>query len=179
VLLLLLNPGSNGTEPRVPAGDPVIDRFRRAMAAHDVPHIHFGADVGDTPGSQWWRRRAIGGLLTSTKLSEDQLAARLGVVQFVPYASGKWGHGHLRLATQAYAFWRVEQAVEAGAYVIIRGLDLWVGAVPMLLDPAVRARVFEFRNSRNTSMTERNLKPVHPVDGPSPFDRIRDALRQP
>jgi hypothetical protein len=149
------------------------------MAGHDVPHIHFGPHVGETPGSKWWRRRAIGALVSKAKLSEEHLADRLGVVQFFPYASRTWGHGHLRLPTQAYAFWRVGQALEAGAYIIVRGLDLWVGAVPRLLDPDIRERVFEFSNSRNTSVSPRNLVPVHPVDGPAPFDRICAALREP
>jgi hypothetical protein len=97
----------------------------------------------------------------------ESLPSRLLSVEFSPYHSKSFGHGHLRLPSQEYSFQLVKQAMQREALIVcMRGQSLWFGAIPEL---ATYDRLLNLRNPRSASLSPGNL---------NGFDQILAAVNK-
>ncbi len=151
LVVLLLNPGF-GEDDRSYHANPVFRaRLFSAMRSTQGPHFHL-VEGAEGPGAKWWLR--VAGRLMSD-LGREFVAANLLAVQFFPYKSSRFAHGHVRVPSQAYGFTLVEKAMKRGAYIVgVRGRKLWTEAVPSLAD---YGRITYLKNPRNASLTPGNL----------------------
>lgn len=150
VIILQLNPSYLRADL---AGSTDSDRVRRDMISiKDESHEHLGAALLD----HWWKPRL-------SKLIGDvgtqQLSKRLCSIEFFPYRSLRFGHGQIRLPSQAYTFSLVRNGLARNAlFIVARNLELWTSAVPELLS-RVNDTVYCLNNRRSSYYTERNLPP--------------------
>lgn len=152
VVLLLLNPGLGKRDAywhRKPRYREQLTRALRGRSSRG--HLHLLGDP-DSPGTRWWRR-ACKDLIEEVGL--QTLANRLLAVEYFPYHSQTFAHGHVRLPSQSYSFALVERAIQRGARIIcMRGERLWKGAVPALEGYKEYSKL---RNARSSSLSKKNL----------------------
>lgn len=154
VVVLLLNPGSDGTNPASHA-DP---DFRAALLAnlrHELtqwPFYFFDPRFRTShPGVRWWMRKTC-------KLAEvipiEHLSQRLAVVEWFPYKSPRYPHG-CTVPSQKYGFFLVESAINRGALIVLaRGKVRWEESVPALRD---YRRKLTLSSVQNVALTPNNL----------------------
>jgi hypothetical protein len=100
----------------------------------------------------------------------EQLARGICSVEFFPYRSMRFAHGHIRLPSQNYTFELVAKALQAKKIIILtRSAQIWFGAVPALATEIGKS-VFLGSNAQRTFITPGNLSP--PV-----FDRIVSVIK--
>jgi hypothetical protein len=152
IVLLLLNPGVGESDARWHAKS----RYRQGLLASvqarsPKEHFHLVADPS-APGSKWWRR-ACKPLTEAVDLRT--LASRLLCVEFFPYHSKRFAHGHLRLPSQAYSFELVNAAIDRGAEIVcMRGERAWKGAVPRLEGYNFYCKL---NSPQSSSLSEKNV----------------------
>lgn len=146
VVLLQLNP-SYDEAPPCPK-----DVEKRIAALHDETSPHMPLQSGDG----WWAR-------TFASVHRDiddpvKIATRVLSLEFFPYASKSFSHGHVRLPSQGYTFALLRRAIERAALILVtRGFNLWCGAVPELA--AERENIVTLRNPRRPFVSRNNLPP--------------------
>lgn len=86
-----------------------------------------------------------------------RLSQRVLSIEYFPYPSAQFDHAALRLPSQQYTFSLVRAGLARNAvFVVTRGLDLWMGAVPELREQ-IDKTVFRTKNRRRAFVTEGNL----------------------
>jgi hypothetical protein len=158
VVLLLLNPGVGVFDARWHARKDYRSSLLRAVRSNrQIDHFHLNSEA-DAPGAKWWRR-ACRPLVRQLALDDEDgfrlLAKRLLCVEYFPYHSKRFAHGHLRLPSQQYAFKLVADAVRRSAEVVcMRGEKEWKGAVPELVG---YERFRKLRYPRVSSLSAANV----------------------
>lgn len=152
-----------------PSYDQVPQDIEKGLAAlGDEQSVHAGISAQH----HWWTRN-FGKLLKH--VDKERLATRVCSIEYFPYASANFGHGHLRLPSQQYTFDLVRRALDRKAIILVsRGLKYWLGAIPELYlhlykgsrvgtslaptsdDDAIR--VFQTINPRSASISNGNLR---------------------
>jgi hypothetical protein len=153
VVVLLLNPGFSTGDARFHNQPKFRSRLRAAIQAESEfpPHFHLDG-VADWPGGRWWLRSARP-LIQEVGL--DCVANNLLAIEFFPYHSKKFQHGHLRLPSQEFSFSLVRAAIDRKAKIIcVRGANVWFGAVPQL---ASYRWLSQMKNPRSASLSANNL----------------------
>lgn len=113
-----------------------------------TPHL------GISSGNPWWRK-TVGQL--ARRVGADKAARGICSVEFFPYPSKRFGHGHIRLPSQQYTFGLVERAAKEGRIIIVtRSAQEWFGAVPELAR-RLHSSVFLGKNVQRTFITPGNL----------------------
>ncbi|MGE4073887.1 MAG: hypothetical protein AB7E72_22170 [Lysobacterales bacterium] len=162
VLILQANPSY---APGAEQGREAISRELRSV--RDPLHPHLGAQQEAT----WWPQ-VLKQLIKAT--SAEQVARGICSVEFFPYRSLGFGHGHIRLPSQQYTFDLVRRALSMERIIIVtRRAHTWFGAIPELaqLGPGHKARVFHTRNPQRTFISPGNLPE-------GAFDQVVAAIRQ-
>lgn len=160
VIILQANPSyqeaiSDGSKDR-----QVVDRELESLRKDDSPHLGVAFE------SNWWRK-TLGQLIR--EVGAEKLARRICSVEFFPYRSLKFSHGHIRLPSQRYTFDLVERFLrEKRLIVLTRAAAVWLGAVPGLA-AAMGNTVFQSANAQRTFITPGNLPP-------GVYDRIVRAV---
>jgi hypothetical protein len=158
VVLLLLNPGVSRSDARWHA----ISDYRRRLlesvqSTKPAEHFHLRSEA-DAPGATWWRRACrplVEGLGLDEVAGFDLLSKRLLCVEYFPYHSKTFAHGHLRLPSQEYSFRLVAEGVARGAEVVcMRGEKAWKGAVPALEG---YKRYRKLKNPRASALSAKNV----------------------
>ncbi|CAN5332306.1 hypothetical protein BH09PSE5_BH09PSE5_06980 [soil metagenome] len=152
VVLLLLNPGIGTRDAEHHKNRKFAVALRRAICEPGMTsHFHL-LDETNGPGRTWWSRatKPLRNVLTETAVFNG-----LFCVEFSPYHSETFSHGHLRLPSQQYSFSLVEAAMQRGAEVVcMRGERCWNGALPGL---ASYRRLHRFSNPRSSSISLANV----------------------
>lgn len=159
VVVLLLNPGFSADDIRFHKQPKFSSRLRAAIQAESEfpPHFHLD-DAADWPGGRWWLR-SVRPLIKEVGL--DCVANNLLAIEFFPYHSKKFQHGHLRLPSQEFSFSLVRAAINSKAKIIcVRGANVWFGAVPQLASYRWLSQVI---NPRSASLSANNLSPYKSV----------------
>lgn len=153
VVVLLLNPGFSADDARFHRQRKFRSRLRAAIQTESnfLPHFHLD-DEADWPGGRWWLRSV-------RPLTQEAglvcVAKNLLAIEFFPYHSKRFQHGHLRLPSQEFSFSLVRDAIDRKAKIIcVRGANLWFGAVPKL---ASYRRLSQVNNPRSASLSTNNL----------------------
>ena len=159
VVVLLLNPGVGTQEEKLHKNAAFAQALRNSITqAISVEHFHL-VDESNGPGHVWWKKAC------KALLHVESLPSRLLSVEFSPYHSRSFGHGHLRLPSQEYSFQLVKQAMQRGALIVcMRGQSFWFGAIPEL---ATYDRLLKLKNPRSASLSPGN------VDG---FDQLLESF---
>jgi hypothetical protein len=152
VVLLLLNPGVGKSDSSWHS-DPAYRTSLLKAVRSPRPREHFHLlGPPEAPGTKWWRSACK--VLLQT-IDEKQLARKILSVEFSPYHSAAFAHGHMRLPTQAYGFELVRAAVERGAHIVcMRGERHWKGAVPELVGYGLFRKL---RNPRSSALSPKNV----------------------
>jgi hypothetical protein len=153
VVVLLLNPGISDFD-KTHHRDGEFSMKLRSDIASDSPTNHFHlSDSVSRPGHQWWVR-ACRELIVDVGL--PALSASLLSVEFSPYHSKKFAHGHVRFPSQSFSFWLVEEAIKRKAIIVcMRGLRQWCGVVPAL---GTYSNIQLPKNARTSALSRRNLE---------------------
>jgi hypothetical protein len=159
VVVLNLNPGWSPGDAAVHAS-PEFAAMSRASLRHDLapyPFLHLQPN-NNTPGGAWWQRRAQELI---ADVGFDQVARFLGCVQLVAYHSAEYSPATPTLASQAYSFWLVREAMARQAEIVVmRAVRLWMAAVPEL---SRYDRLHVGANPRATYLSRGNLKASYAV----------------
>jgi hypothetical protein len=161
VVVLLLNPGVGTQEEKLHKNPAFARALRNSITlGTSIEHFHL-VDESKGPGHVWWKRAC------KALQQVESLPSRLLSVEFSPYHSKSFGHGHLRLPSQEYSFQLVKQAMQREALIVcMRGQSLWFGAIPEL---ATYDRLHNLRNPRSASLSPGNL---------NGFDQILAAVNK-
>ena len=104
--------------------------------------------------NDWWDKTFNS---LRTKYDRTRLSQRVLSIEYFPYPSAQFDHAALRLPSQQYTFSLVRAGLARGAiFVVTRGLDLWIGAVPELRAHFDKT-VFRTKNRQRAFVTEGNL----------------------
>lgn len=163
VVVLMLNPGFAADGVHVPESAAHEERLRGSMVTGDSPHLHLARNA-EGNGAEWWTRatRALSSATSKEAVSEQLLA-----LEFSPYRSIRFGHGHYRLPSQAFTFSLLQSALQRNCEVVVaRGFEWWVGAVPEL---AAYPRLHSLRSPQQSALSERNL-------GAASFHQVVSAI---
>lgn len=153
IVVLLLNPGFSADDAAYHAQPKFRSRLRAAIRAESEfpPHFHLNREAV-WPGGKWWLR-SVGPLIQ--EVGQDCVANNLLAIEYFPYHSLNFRHGHLRLPSQEFSFSLVRAAIERKAAIICaRGANVWFGAVPQL---ASYRRFSQAQNPRSASLSAKNL----------------------
>jgi hypothetical protein len=163
VVILLLNPGL-GSRDRTHHEREDFTRLVRADLANPNPQQHFHlTDPTKGPGHDWWRRRCSDLIRDA---GEEAVVSGLLSIEFFPYHSTAFAHGHLRLPSQAILFKMLRDAIARQAWVVcMRGHRIWTGAVPEL---GSYERCLKPNSSRVGKLSRGNL---------SHYDSLVDVFR--
>ena len=150
VIILQLNPSYAVCEA---GGAKDLNRQKenlRSIRDEHAPHL------GVTMKDLWWAPR-LRSLIENA--GEEKAAKGICSVEFFPYRSRTFAHGHIRLPSQDYTFGLVRSFIERKAtFVVTRNFELWAAAVPELRQGLGRT-VFVTRNPRRAFLTCANLPP--------------------
>lgn len=176
VFILQLNPSCAHKDEK-PEDFVRLDKDLASIKNED--HVHLGAAIENAP---WWAPR-LNELRQEMEKGDcaHKLEERICSVEFFPYRSKEFNHGHLRLPSQAYTFSLVRAAIERRhantreprtLFIVTRNFGLWAAAVPELvpLSRTVPKTVFFLNNRRSSYFTKNNMEP-------GDFQRIVTALR--
>jgi hypothetical protein len=165
VLLLLLNPGFDGSDVTHFNDDPTY----RAMVmqtfdfSNEPPMWCLDQRINYTGAFRWLHGRTR---RLSVECGLEALQQKLMQVQFLAYKSRRYKHLRTTLPSQQYSFALVRQAIDEGKEIVItRSRKLWIDAVPDL----ARYPYIEVRNPRSPYLTNANL-----TEGG--FERLCQAL---
>lgn len=161
VVVLLLNPGFSKEDTAFHAQSEFRLRLLAAIQAESKfpPHFHLNHDA-DWPGGKWWSR-SVKPLIQD--VGQDCVANNLLSIEYFPYHSLKFQHGHLRLPSQDFSFSLVHSAINRKAEIIcVRGANLWFGAIPQLESYKQLSQV---QNPRSASLSTKNLSSYSSVVG--------------
>jgi hypothetical protein len=157
VVLLQLNPSYDARAFDIRQIDCAIEALQDEQSAHACL----------AAPNDWWDE-TFSTLLK--RFGRERLSRRVMSIEYFPYASARFDHAHLRLPSQEYTFALVRAALAADAlFVVTRGLDLWIGAVPQLR-AHLHKRVFRTRNRQRAFVSAGNLL------GDSAFDMLCERL---
>lgn len=163
VVVLMLNPGFPADGVDVPESAAHVARLRQSLATGVVPHLHL-VPSAEGNGAAWWKRTTRA-LVAAT--SAAVVAEQLLTLEFSPYHSIQFAHGHLRFPSQDFTFHLLRAALARGAEVVVaRGFEWWVSAVPELYD---YARLHRPRSPQQSAMSAGNL-------GTESFTQVVSAL---
>jgi hypothetical protein len=160
VVVLLLNPGINGDEEQFHKSKDFAAALKESISAKsNGMHFHL-TGKWQGPGFAWWAKAC------KSLLGIPELHRKILSVEFSPYHSKKFAHGHLRMPSQDYSFHLVRKAIERGAVIVcMRGEKYWLGSIPEL---ANYKRFLKLNNPRSASLSARNL---------SDFEVLASALQ--
>lgn len=148
VYILLANPSYSPDEPDGPRSGADRQRALASIRDDSTPHL------GIASANPWWRT-TLGQLIK--RVGTQKAARGICSVEFFPYPSRKFGHGHIRLPSQRYTFSLVEKAANEGRTIIVtRTAQEWFGAVPELAR-RLGHTVFRGKNVQRTFITRGNL----------------------
>lgn len=148
VYILLANPSYAADDPHGQR-DRVAQQLALASIRNDSTPHH-----GISTGDPWWRK-TLGQLVR--RVGHEKAANGICSVEFFPYPSRRFGHGHIRLPSQSYTFGLVERAAKEGRIIIVtRTAQEWFGAVPELAQRLGKS-VFRGKNVQRTFITPGNL----------------------
>ena len=168
VVVLTLNPGWGPHDAAVHA-QPEFAAMSRKSLAHELgpyPFLHL-QPTGVTPGGMWWRQRVRE---LAKDIGFESVAKGLACIQFTPYHSREYSAASPRLPSQDYSFYLVRRAIARGAAIVVmRSVNLWLGAVPEL---ASYAHLHRGANPRAPFVSPGNLKSAYQVVA----DRLRSAV---
>ena len=171
LVILALNPGFSEEDLGTHTRPEFMSEVRRCISAEPGPYPFFHLNPAlNGPGWDWWKR-ALKELL-DRKYDRKVLAQSILCLEFFPYRSEEFAHGHLRLPSQEYTFSLLRAAIARAAPIIVtRGFSYWTGAVPAL---ASYPRMFRTRSQRTARISERNC----PLGFASACRVIEDASAQ-
>ncbi len=158
VVLLNLNPGSNPRDIEWHS-DPLFTERSRGNLLHcqtDYPFYLLDPSIKRTC---WWERK----LKCLMKCFGDGDSGRRVVansvfcVEFFPYHSKKFNHGHLRLPSQRYSFWLVRQAIQRQAVILIMRSEKRWFEVEVLPELKTYSRLYTAQSVQNPAISERNF----------------------
>jgi hypothetical protein len=164
VVLLNLNPGFSAEDHAAHAEVGFRSAVLRTLRHEPQPYpFHYLDPAGISPGHRWWHQR-LGQVLA--QFPAEHVASRLLCIEYFPYHSLKFAHAALRLPSQEYSFELARQAVARNSVVVLlRGNELWLGAVPAL---ASHSKLFHLRSRQNVTLSPRNC--------PGGFERVIETL---
>jgi hypothetical protein len=124
-------------------------------ALHNELSPHFSINKSDP----WWMKR-YGDLVTAVG-GHEILSQRVCSLEYFPYPSANFSHGHIRLPSQNYTFDLLRRALKIKdckkpVIVVTRGYELWVGAVPELLN---YNKAFRTNSKQCSHVSKGNLSP--------------------
>jgi hypothetical protein len=167
IVLLGLNPGFSPKDV-THHSDPTFANLLRMNLQHSpaaFPFYLLSPQIS-APGQKWCERRLARLLEVAPR---ETVAKKLLTVEYFPYHSHQFVHHRLRVASQAYGFFLVREAVRRGALIILtRSRRLWFSSVPEL---ATYGRLFTLRSVQNTIISRKNC--------PEGFDEVLTALDVP
>jgi hypothetical protein len=169
LVILALNPGFSRRDAHAHARPEFRSAVRRCISAEPAAYPFFHLDPAlRGPGADWWNL-ALKELL-DREYDRAVLARSILCLEFFPYHSISFAHGHLRLPSQEYTFSLLRAAIARNAPIIVtRGFSHWTGAVPEL---AAYTRLFRTRTHRVARISKRNC----PLGFASACQVIEDAL---
>jgi hypothetical protein len=149
IVVLLLNPGIDGREKELQKSSEYSARLRSSITDKcSIEHFHL-TDKFNGPGRFWWEKAC-----KSLRACVD-LPTRILSIEFSPYHSRSFSHGHLRFPSQDFSFDLVRRAISREALIVcMRGERFWYGAVPEL---AGYKRLLKLINPRSATLSENNL----------------------
>jgi hypothetical protein len=126
VVLLQLNPSYSKKEPNGPQSEQLISRELESIKDENHPHLGVIEDNRWWHGNRWWNR-TLKQLLNKPEIGRERLAQRICSIEFFPYRSITFCHGHVRFPSQEYTFDLVRDRLSSGALIIVtRAYPLWV-----------------------------------------------------
>jgi hypothetical protein len=150
VVLLLLNPSYHKAMPYYHQSQQIISRELESIKDEHSPHL------GVRTNNPWWIPR-LKELINEPSIGSERLSRNICSIEFFPYRALKFSHGAIRLPSQNYTFALVRKHLARDAlFVIARGYELWVSAVPELT-PQLNRSVFLTNSKRNITISRRNL----------------------
>lgn len=156
VVLLALNPGFSEGDTDAHTRKDFLSACRGNLShtTASYPFLYLDPRFEDTPGGAWWMQKL--GPLLEAGVDRQTLASNLLCVEFFPYHSREYKSAGGYLASQAYGFRLVEDAIRREALIItMRSASLWHQAVPAL---ASYRRQQSLSNPRNVTISRRNYK---------------------
>lgn len=149
IIILQMNPSFDTTR-QGPLTRAEVQSARRCMLDESHPHPCLASP------NPWWD--------ATFKQLRDRygrkcLSENVCSIEYFPYPSRQFSHGHLSLPSQQYSFNIARAALKRQALIVItRGLDQWTNAVPGLGHALGMGRtVFTTKNRRRPYITENNL----------------------
>ncbi len=165
IILLNLNPGYSPNDHVFysDSGRSQACLNNLAHAAADYPFYLLDPCYREFSGPNWWYQK-LRRLIESTSLK--QVAKRVCCMEFFPYHSVKFDVGRLRLASQAYSFRLVREAIAAKKLILImRARRHWERAIPELKGYPC----YTLKSSQRAWITANNIN----NDG---FEKLMEAL---
>lgn len=133
IVLLSRNPWFDPNQPAL-NDDPIFVQCWRANLLHspcDYPFFPLNPALPDQAGGRHWWQQKLSSLLQERP--RQRVAQSLLSVEFAPYHSVRFRGPRLHLASQAYGFWLVREALGRQALILImRARRAWVSAIPEL-----------------------------------------------
>jgi len=166
VVLLLLNPGHEDTDPCDHARSEVAKTMFKNLR-HERQHFPFyplGPSFKGTASARWWRRR-LSGLIKEVG-EEEILAEKLLAIEWFPYHSKYWKSPKCLWPSQQYTFHLAKTMLAKGATVIgMRSRKIWGDVDERLL------RIPYLKNPRNVCVSRGNMEA-------GPWEALVAALKE-
>ena len=160
IVLLNLNPGFYERNEIFGLGHDYFRQASRANLAHacqEYPFFHLDPRNSGSPGDVWYRQkfRSLIDQFGSKKVAEEFF-----VIEYFPYVTEKKIAHRLRIPSQAYSFYLVEQAMRRNALIVqMRSKREWQEAVPELTS---YHHYYVLRNPQNTTISVNNCPDGYP-----------------
>jgi hypothetical protein len=169
VVILLANPGA--TKENID-GQRETNPFREKLSIANLhgesmqyPHYFLDPRLESDPGGKWWRA-ALGTLIKETSL--DQVANSVMSLEALPYHSGNFALPAKPIATQAFTFQLLRDAMARQAFIVIyRQPEYWLENVPELA--GYKHKTMDPNTTQRVWITPGNLK--------NGFDEILEKIK--
>ncbi len=163
VVVLLQNPGVSKDDFAHHQKATFARALRQDLAlSSERRHFHL-LDPTRGPGHVWWTSACRDLLIAHDAV---QVASKMLALEYFPYHSRQFAHGHLRLPSQEFTFSLLRDAIARKALIVcMRGHREWLGAVPEL---GSHKNLIHSNSKRTSHLSRNNL---------DKFDRLVKALR--
>ncbi len=110
--------------------------------------------VEDLTGAKWYREKLLKDVLGH--VSEEVVAKKFCLVDFVGYRSHRWDTSLRGIPSQQYTVQEIERAMSRHATIVLtRGASHWIKMIPALRE---YRKVFRNSSVQNVRISERNTK---------------------
>ena len=154
IILLNLNPGIGGEEPKLHKKSFFIKACKANLLHNKQGFYYFKKEFKNTSGYNWWQKK-LKGLLGI--INEQKLGQNIFVIEYFPYHSKSFKAPNFLLPSQQYNKFLIQEALKRNdkpIIVLMRGKKLWLKLIPELRSYPL---LYELRSTQAASLSRKNL----------------------